>query len=99
MDEWWAIGAPRPSLATLHEAQHGRAKSPSLIDACEHAAAVELLRLSKGDLLLQVANPLLAVLELASLVGCKARVGLGNEDFDLLVERVQKLDPGRENSL
>ena len=68
----------------------------SFVDAREHTAIVELLGLGKRQLLLQVANPLLAILELTSLFISEASQCLRHEHVNLLVERVQKLNSGGE---
>jgi hypothetical protein len=47
--------------------------------------------------LLQVANPLLAILELTSLIVGEGRKCLRHEDVNLLVERVQELYSGGES--
>jgi len=68
----------------------------SRVDTREHTAIVELLGLGEPQLLLQVANPLLAILELTSLIIREGRKCLRHEDVNLLVERVQKLYSGGE---
>jgi hypothetical protein len=68
----------------------------SFVDAREYTAIVELLGLGERQLLLQVANPLLAILEFTSLLIGERSKCLRHEDVNLLVERIQKLDSGGE---
>jgi len=68
----------------------------SRVDAREHTAIVELLSLGEPQLLLQIANPLLAILVLTSLIIGEARKCLRHEDVNLLVERIQELYSGGE---
>ena len=66
------------------------------VDTREHTAIIEQIRLGERQLLLQFANPLLAILELTALIIREAREWLRHQDVNLLVERVQQLDSGGE---